>query len=87
MIRINHIEALADWMVLHFAPNRHTTSIENGMMVISKLYQSSEDLLERYSCDAIYDEINVESDKMLPEDVEALKLRVIAKVPIGDVLI
>mmetsp|Transcript_7248 Transcript_7248/g.15766 ORF Transcript_7248/g.15766 Transcript_7248/m.15766 type:complete len:219 (-) Transcript_7248:696-1352(-) len=74
MIRINHIEALADWTALHFAPNRRVTSIEDGMLVISKLHQSSEDLLERYSSDAIYDEINVESDGMSPEDVEVFEV-------------
>jgi len=76
LLRINNVEALADWMTLHTSAN-DLLSIEDGMMVISKLFQQGEDLLKRSSSDDIYDEINLQLDTMTSKD---LRLRDLERV-------
>ena len=64
MVEVNVAEARADWRLYG------RLGYEDGMMVISKLFQSVDDLISRSSTDEIYSEINRELDALTVEDLK-----------------
>ena len=51
------------------AENDNAVGFEDGMMIVSKLFQSSEDFIRRSSYDEIYGEINLQLDGLIWRDL------------------